>query len=61
VSEPQDYVITVRVPFTYKGTEESGPVAVGLAYVLDAISEHGLNGMSDDVTVKVKKRRKKVK
>jgi hypothetical protein len=60
VSEPQDYVITVKVPFSFKG-QESGVVAIGLANVLDAVSQHGTGDMPEDVTVKVKKRRKKEK
>jgi hypothetical protein len=55
-----DYVITVKVPFTYDG-EHGNITAVGLAYLLDAIAEHGMGGaVPDEVTVRIKKKRSKL-
>jgi hypothetical protein len=51
-----DYTITVKVPFSYD--KDNGNItAVGLAYLLDAIAEHGMGGsVPEEVTIKVKRR-----
>jgi hypothetical protein len=53
-----EYVITVRVPFTFNADppSEKSLIVVGLAHVLDSIAEYGGEGIPDDVTVKIKKK-----
>jgi hypothetical protein len=55
-----DYVITVKVPFTYDG-EHGNITGVGLAYLLDVIAEHGMGGtVANEVEIKIKKKRSKL-
>jgi len=54
-----NYVITVKVPFTYDG-EHGNITGVGLAYLLDVIAEQGMGGtIAEEVEIKIKKRRTK--
>jgi len=54
-----EYMITVRVPFTFDGNGESTLINVGLGYLLDAVAVKGLNGeLADDVEIKIKKKKR---
>jgi len=54
-----NYVITVKVPFTYDG-EQGNITGVGLAYLLDVIAEQGMGGaVANEVEIKIKKKQSK--